>query len=68
MWLAVLVGDIERAVETQFALYSIWRTYGGIPEAFNLESGNLQVMAGVASLFHGGGLPGHVMAVACQTM
>ena len=37
----VLVGDIEPAVQTQYAIHSLWRRFGGIPEAFNLESGKL---------------------------
>jgi hypothetical protein len=37
----VLIGDIESAIQTQFGIHSLWRTFGGIPEGFNLESGKV---------------------------
>ena len=43
--LQVLFGDIDAAVESQYAIHSLWRRFGGIPEAFNLEAGKLHTGA-----------------------
>lgn len=42
MW-QVLVGDIENAIETHKAFFSVWQKFGFTPEGFNLVNAKVQV-------------------------
>ena len=37
-WLQVLAGDVEEAICTHAFFYAIWRKYGVLPERFNMDS------------------------------
>lgn len=39
----VLAGDIEPAIRTHAAFFSVWRRYGFTPEGFNLATLSVQV-------------------------
>lgn len=39
----VLAGDIEPAIRTHAAFFSVWKRYGFTPEGFNLATFNVQV-------------------------
>lgn len=39
----VLAGDIEPAIRTHAAFFSVWKKYGFTPEGFNLATLNVQV-------------------------
>ncbi|CAH9136278.1 unnamed protein product [Cuscuta epithymum] len=41
--LQVLAGDIEPAIRTHAAFFSVWKKYGFTPEGFNLATLNVQV-------------------------
>lgn len=40
--LQVLAGDVEPAIRTHAAFYSVWKRYGFTPEGFNLATLNVQ--------------------------
>ncbi|VFQ91626.1 unnamed protein product [Cuscuta campestris] len=40
--LQVLAGDIEPAIRTHAAFFSVWKKYGFTPEGFNLATLNVQ--------------------------
>ena len=39
----VLAGDINPAIRTHAAFYSVWKRYGFTPEGFNLATLSVQV-------------------------
>lgn len=39
----VLAGDIDPAIRTHIAFFSVWKRYGFTPEGFNLASFSVQV-------------------------
>lgn len=39
----VLAGDIEPAMRTHTAFFSVWQRYGFTPEGFNLATSSVQV-------------------------
>jgi hypothetical protein len=39
----VLAGDVEPAVRTHKAFYTVWKRYGFTPEGFNLATSSVQV-------------------------
>lgn len=41
----VLAGDVEPAVRTHAAFYSVWKKYGFTPEGFNLATLSVQVIS-----------------------
>jgi mannosidase alpha-like ER degradation enhancer 2 len=42
--LQVLAGDVEPAVRTHKAFYTVWKRYGFTPEGFNLATSSVQVI------------------------
>lgn len=42
--LKVLAGDIDPAVRTHAAFFSVWKKYGFTPEGFNLATMSVQVL------------------------
>ncbi len=40
----VLAGDVEPAVRTHKAFYTVWKRYGFTPEGFNLATSSVQVI------------------------
>lgn len=41
--LKVLAGDLDPAIRTHAAFFSVWKRYGFTPEGFNLATLNVQV-------------------------
>lgn len=40
----VLAGDVDPAIRTHAAFFSVWKKYGFTPEGFNLATSTVQVM------------------------
>lgn len=40
----VLAGDVEPAIRTHTAFFSVWKRYGFTPEGFNLATLTVQVL------------------------
>ena len=40
----VLAGDVDPAIRTHDAFFSVWKKYGFTPEGFNLATSTVQVM------------------------
>lgn len=43
VWVKVLAGDIDPAIRTHAAFFSVWKRYGFTPEGFNLATLTVQV-------------------------
>jgi len=41
----VLVGDVDAAISTQYEVHALWRSFGGVPEGFNLQTGKVHAGA-----------------------
>jgi mannosidase alpha-like ER degradation enhancer 2 len=40
----VLAGDVDPAIRTHAAFFSVWKKYGFTPEGFNLATSTVQVV------------------------
>jgi mannosidase alpha-like ER degradation enhancer 2 len=40
----VLAGDVDPAIRTHAAFFSVWKKYGFTPEGFNLATSTVQVL------------------------
>ncbi|KAE8731529.1 Detected protein of confused Function [Hibiscus syriacus] len=70
--LQVLAGDIDPAIRTHTAFFSVWKRYGFTPEGFNLAALSVQLAVGPDNLVESGlykylyGTEGHLLPATPQ--